>query len=84
MKRSILLLAFFLVSLLVFLAGAKFLVADGWAGPVYCKDVFPGTCTQGFCVVDSGGLGLFCEIQCKRPSGNNSGTSIICQWPNAY
>lgn len=43
--------------------------------PIYCKDLYPGTCTQGGCDADSGWWGVLCEIHCSQTR------MILCGYP---
>lgn len=61
-----------LVGSLVFLAlGAGQL----YAANVYCKDVYPGECTQGGCDASSGWWGVSCSIRCS------ANLWIFCVYP---
>lgn len=50
-----------------------FVLSVGWAeapggggGNIFCKDLFPGTCTQGGCGAEGGWWGNYCEIKCSE------------------
>lgn len=48
---------------------------------VYCKDVFPGDCTQGGCAADDNWQGQLCKIKCKsNPDGQ---VEIPCGYPRS-
>lgn len=55
---------------------------SGQAGgrDVYCKDVFPGTCTQGGCGAELGWEGQDCVIKCTKDK-NGFWNTITCQRP---
>ncbi len=60
-----------MLAILVFL-GPKPLIA-GYA--LFCKDAFPGTCTQGGCDAESGWHASGCELTCS------SRLKVACQVP---
>jgi len=73
MKRLIAILIFLIFSFLVCLNTVSLLRATS----VYCKDVFPGNCTQGGCDEESGWWATRCTIKCS------SHTQITCEKPQA-
>ncbi len=46
--------------------------------PLYCKDLFPGYCTQGGCDGEGGWYAVNCTIHCR------TGLEINCGRPPAH
>ncbi len=79
-------LRFFLICLF-FCASAVMLFvslssAQAGGGNIYCKDVFPGTCTQGGCGAISGWTAQDCVIYCAKDR-NGFWNTITCERPSA-
>lgn len=77
----------FLLLFLLFSAsiGVVFVaITSGQAGGgnIFCRDVFPGSCTQGGCGAQSGWTGQDCVIYCTRNS-NGTWNTITCEKPPA-
>lgn len=51
-------------------------------GNIYCKDTFPGTCTQGGCGAQSGWRAEDCVIYCTKDR-NGFWNTISCSRPQA-
>jgi len=58
-------LAFACLSIFVFLLSLG-IAADPHGGNIFCKDVFPGSCTQGGCDAEPGWWGVSCMIHCAE------------------
>jgi len=71
-----------LVVAIMFLGLSALLISGAielFAGtPLYCKDLFPGNCTQGGCDGEGGWWAINCEIHCR------TGLEIKCGYPPAH
>lgn len=71
-------LVFVCVSICLFLLslGIASVPGGGGGGNIYCKDVFPGNCTQGGCGAGAGWWAVACVIHCSDT------LQITCQTSN--
>ncbi len=79
--RSLMVIFLFCVSFVMLFVA----IGSGQAGgrDIYCKDVFPGTCTQGGCGAQSGWEGQDCVIKCTKDPKTGFWNTITCERPQA-
>ncbi len=79
--RIFLILFLFCASTIAFFVSRSSGQAGG--GNIFCKDVFPGTCTQGGCGAQSGWQAQECVIYCTKDK-NGFWNTITCERPQVY